>query len=63
MFEFDVQAMSCGHCVQAVTQAIKAVDPEAHVEVNLDTKKVKVESSQDRARLTEALTEAGYSPA
>lgn len=63
MFEFDVQAMSCGHCASAVTQAVKQVDPQAKVEVDLDTKKVRVESSEDRASLVEALTEAGYPPA
>ena len=60
MIEFDVQAMSCSHCVDAVTRAIKLVDPQAKVEVDLGNKKVKVESSQDRAFIAGALTEAGY---
>ena len=63
MIEFDVQAMSCGHCVTAVTQTIQQVDPQAKVEVDLETKKVKIESSEDRARLAAALAEAGYPPA
>lgn len=62
MIEFDVQAMSCGHCASAITKAIKEVDPAATVEVNLDSKKVKVKSTEDRATLTEALAEAGYPP-
>jgi copper chaperone len=60
MIEFDVPAMSCGHCVSTVTQTIQRVDPQAKVEVNLETKKVKVESSQSRASIADALTEAGY---
>lgn len=60
MIEFDVQAMSCGHCVSTVTQTIKQVDPQAKVEVDLARKKVKVESGQDRASIANALTEAGY---
>lgn len=63
MIEFDVQAMSCGHCVNVVSQAIKALDPDARVEVDLAHKKVKVESDQSPARLKQALTEAGYPPA
>ena len=62
MIEFDVQAMSCGHCVTAVTEAIKAVDPQAQVQVDLTAKKVRVESAEPRAELAAALTEAGYPP-
>lgn len=60
MIEFDVQAMSCGHCVSTVTETIHRIDPQAKVEVDLAGKKVKVESSEDRARLAAALAEAGY---
>lgn len=60
MIEFDVQAMSCGHCVSTVTETIRRIDPQAKVEVDLAGKKVKVESSEDRARLAAALAEAGY---
>jgi copper chaperone len=63
MFEFDVQAISCGHCVKAVNEAIKEIDPAASVDVQLDSKKVKVESVAGRQALVEALTEAGYPPA
>lgn len=63
MIEFDVQAMSCGHCVSTVTRTIQQLDPQAKVEVDLESKKVKVESSEDRARLAAALAEAGYPPA
>ena len=60
MIEFDVQAMSCSHCVDAVTRAIKLVDPQAKIEVDLAGKKVKVESGRDRAFIAGALAEAGY---
>ena len=63
MIEFDVQAMSCGHCVSAVSQTIKAMDPAARVEVDLANKKVKIESEESPARLAQALAEAGYPPA
>ena len=60
MIEFDVQAMSCGHCVATVTQTIRQLDPQAKVEVDLARKKVKVESTKERASIANALTEAGY---
>jgi copper chaperone len=58
--EFNVPAMSCGHCVGAVTQAVKSLDPAAQVSVDLPSKKVVVQSSQDRQAVAAALAEAGY---
>ena len=63
MLEFKLPAMSCGHCVAAVTGAVKSVDPAATVQVDLDQKNARVESTQDRAVVVAALTEAGYPPA
>ena len=62
MIEFEVQALSCGHCVRAVTEAVQEVDPGARVDVDLERKKVSVQSAADRAALARALTEAGYPP-
>jgi copper chaperone len=47
---FQVQGMSCGHCVGAVTQAVKTVDPQAEVKVDLASGKVEVQSQQDARR-------------
>ena len=58
--EFDIPSMSCGHCVGAVTQAVKQADPDAQVSVDLDTKKVTVQTTQDRETVAAALAEAGY---
>jgi copper chaperone len=63
MIEFNLPAMSCGHCVSSVTEAVKQVDPDAKVDVDLATKRVKVETSQPREPIAEALTDAGYPPA
>ena len=62
MIEFNVPAMSCGHCVKAVTEAVHAVDPQAEVKVDLAGKKVDVRSNADRNAIAGALTEAGYPP-
>jgi len=63
MHEFSLPAMSCGHCVRAVTEAAREVDPQARVEVDLAGKQARVESPQPRERFVEALKEAGYTPA
>ena len=63
MLEFKLPDMSCGHCASTVTKTVKLVDPEARVEVDLTTKKVKVDSREDRQQIAEALSEAGYPPA
>ena len=58
--ELNVQNMSCGHCVRAVTQAVQALDAQARVNVDLPAQKVHIESSLDREVMAKALTEAGY---
>jgi len=62
MFEFNVDAMSCGHCVSAVTKAVKGADPQAKVEVDLTNHKVRVETTEDRETVAAALADAGYPP-
>ena len=57
---FQVQGMSCGHCAQAVTQAVKGVDPQAEVKVDLVSGKVEVRSEQDHQALARAIEEEGY---
>ena len=60
MPDFHVEGMSCGHCVNAVTEAIHALDPAAAVDVDLGTKRVHVKSELDRFMLSQALGDAGY---
>lgn len=58
--EFNIPAMSCGHCVRTITEAVKALDPAAQVEVDLASKNVVVQSSQERQAVAAALADAGY---
>ena len=63
MIAFQVEDMSCGHCVAAITQAVKGVDPAALVRVDLAAHRVEVDSTgADARRLAEAIEEAGYTP-
>jgi copper chaperone len=57
---FQVQGMSCGHCVGAVTQAVRSVDPQAEVKVDLASGQVEVQSQQDHAAIARAIEEEGY---
>ncbi|MBV4486536.1 cation transporter [Pseudomonas sp. SWRI153] len=57
---FNVQGMSCGHCVKAITQAVQAMDPAASVRVDLASKEVGVESGLSADQVIEAIREEGY---
>ncbi|WP_395702593.1 heavy-metal-associated domain-containing protein [Aquabacterium sp.] len=60
---FEVQDMSCGHCVSAITRAVKEVDAEAEVKIDLASHRVEVQPRQaDAAALQAAISEAGYTP-
>ena len=63
MIEMTLPDISCGHCASAIVRTCKLVDPKAHVEVDVGTKSVKIDSTEDRADFAEALSEAGYPPA
>jgi len=60
MIEMTLPDMSCGHCASTVTQTCKLVDPAAKIEVDLGSKTVKIQSSEDRQDFADALAEAGY---
>lgn len=63
MLAFQVNDMSCGHCVGAITKAVKAADPNAQVQIDLATHRVQIEPSQADARtLQAAIEDAGYTP-
>ncbi|HEY0821878.1 MAG TPA: heavy-metal-associated domain-containing protein [Rhizobacter sp.] len=63
MIVFNVNDMTCGHCVGAVTKAVKAVDPDATVSVNLGTKRVEIDADDASAHeLKAAIADAGYTP-
>jgi copper chaperone len=63
MITFEVRDMSCGHCVSSITQAVRALDAGAQVEVDLGKKLVQVEPTVSNAQqLSEAIAEAGYTP-
>ena len=58
--KFEVAGMSCGHCVNAVKNAVQTVDPQASVTVDLETGHVDVASEQARSDIVAAIENAGY---
>ncbi|WP_223506226.1 heavy-metal-associated domain-containing protein [Pseudomonas sp. GL-RE-29] len=57
---FNVEGMSCGHCVRAITQAVQAKDPAASVRVDLASKEVGVETALTADQVIAAISEEGY---
>ena len=62
MIELTLNDMSCGHCSGVVTKTVKALDANATVQIDLASKKVKIDTLADAAAVRTALTEAGYAP-
>jgi copper chaperone len=58
---FQVNDMTCGHCVSMITKAVRAVDKEATVNIDLASHRVEIEPTETDARaLGDAIKEAGY---
>jgi len=63
MIAFEVNDMSCGHCVSSITQAVKSADKDATVSIDLARHRVEIESRGAGAQaLSEAIKDAGYTP-
>ena len=59
-YQFDVKGMTCGHCERAIVHAVRTVDTEAVVKVDLSTGRVDVESDKSRDVIASAIREEGY---
>lgn len=58
--DFQVQGMTCGHCGRAVTQAVRALDPDAQVTIDRASGRVSVESRTDAQAIRKAIEDQGY---
>lgn len=63
MHHFTLPDMSCGHCVAAITQALKQADAQAQVTLDPAARTARVDSTLPRDALVAVLTDAGYPPA
>lgn len=55
-----VDNMSCQHCVQTVTRALRALDPNATVEVDLARGEVRTQGAFDAEAAIAALADVDY---
>lgn len=60
MQHFDLKGLTCGHCVRAVTEAIKKLDENADVDINLATGKMAVVSELPATEIVKAVFAEGY---
>lgn len=60
MYQLQVDDMHCGHCVNAVTKAVQALDPQAQVQIDLAANRVTVESAIALAQIRAAIVDAGF---
>lgn len=61
MYEFKVSGMTCGSCVGSISNALKAFDPKAEIEVDMKNQKVKVKSAKTQVEIQSTIEDAGYS--
>jgi copper chaperone len=58
---YTVSGMTCGHCVQSVTEEVSAVPGVSDVDVTLETGRLVVRGEDvDEAAVRTAVDEAGY---
>lgn len=62
MHQFTLPDMSCGHCVAAITEALRQADAQARIDIDPDAKTARVDSALSHDVLAAALAEAGYPP-
>jgi len=60
MLSLKVSGMTCGGCINAVTRAIQAQDPQAQVSVDLATQTVELETSLSSEVASQLITDAGF---
>lgn len=63
MIAFEVNDMTCGHCVSTITRALNAADKDAQVEIDLSRHLVQIQPGGLSAEeLSDVIKEAGYTP-
>jgi copper chaperone len=60
MLSLKVSGMTCGGCINAVTRAIQAQDPQAKVLADLATQTVELETSLSAELASQLITDAGF---
>lgn len=57
---FTVRDMSCNHCVNRISGALKAVPGVEKLSIDLPAKRLEVEGTASAEAIVQAIREAGY---
>ncbi len=60
MLTLSIPAISCGHCVRAITDTVLALDPDAVVQVDIATRTAVIDTRADSATVLDKLADEGY---
>jgi copper chaperone len=60
MIHLSVPDITCAHCAEVISKAVKGVDDAATVKVDIEAKRVGVSSTYPPSDFIEALEEVGY---
>ncbi len=60
IIDIDVEGMSCGHCVQSVTKALRTVPGVTGVDVRVGHARVETEDATPRHLLVKAIESEGF---
>ena len=58
--QLTVPKLACSACVNTITKAVKAVDPNALIQAEPKTKLVLIETQAEESAITYAIAAAGY---
>lgn len=60
MHEVKVSGLTCGGCVKSLSNALKAIDPNLEVDIDLSTQIVRINGQNSKEEITLAIEEAGF---
>jgi copper chaperone len=60
MLSLKVSGMTCGGCINAITRAIQAEDPQAKVQADLASQVVDLETSLSATQASQIIADAGF---
>jgi len=60
MFDLQVSGMTCGGCINAVTRALQAQDPQARVSADLATQVVSLDTILSPELASQLIADAGF---
>lgn len=61
MYEIKVSGITCGGCVNSVTNALRGLDAKAEVSVDIKSQVVSIKSDKSQAEINATIEEAGFS--